>query len=523
MAGWEADMALMPGQDQLVGAYLRDAITESARTRRPINRELPTFQPDGTRRWLQAIGEVHFHEAQPVKAIGIVKDISDEKETQSRLFSMANHDALTGLPNRRHFLEKFEATLLTRGASGALLLIDLDNFKDVNDTGGHDVGDALLKAFARRLEEVVKNGVVARLGGDEFGVLLPDIQQPMAERQALALLASLREPVTIFGRQEIVRLSAGLTTFPADGRDATALLKNADLATYAAKARGRNSLVTYKSEIREASEWRVTVCSDVEDALASNQFVPYYQPKISLKTGQITGFEALLRWEHPKGLRSPGAILPAFDVPELSRAICSRMLDRIVIDMKQWQGQNLAFGRVAFNASAAEFDGFDLVNRVLRKLRGIGLPPECIGLEVTETVFLGKNSDAIVNSLKQLHDAGVEIALDDFGTGYASLTHLQKFPVDVIKIDQSFIRGLSTDSGSQAITSVVLGLGRSLDMKVVAEGVETSEQAKLLSLGGCDEVQGYYFARPMPASEVPAFITNWRGNEEIGGTRQMAA
>ena len=240
---------------------------------------------------------------------------------------------MTGLPNRRHFLEKLEATLITRGASGALLLIDLDNFKDINDTGGHDVGDALLKAFARRLEESINDGVVARLGGDEFAVLMLGVQPGDAEYQAQTLLAKLREPVVVFGRQESIRLSAGLTAFPSDGRIAAELLKNADLATYAAKARGRNSLITYKSEIREASTSRVAVCAEVEQALASNQFMPFYQPKICLKTGRLTGFEALLRWDHPSGLRTPGAILPAFDVPELSRAICCRMLDRIVVDM----------------------------------------------------------------------------------------------------------------------------------------------------------------------------------------------
>lgn len=522
-SGTNAQGEAEPERENLMAAELRDLLEESVRNRKPINQELAFTQPNGRRRWLQAMGDIEFVDAEPSRVIGIVRDISEERETQHRLSNMANHDALTGLPNRRHFLERLDAALLTRGASGALILIDIDNFKDVNDTGGHDVGDALLKAFAKRLEEVTRGAVVARLGGDEFAVLLLDVQWMDAERRALSLLSKLREPLIIFGRRESVRLSAGLTTFPEDGRDATALLKNADLATYAAKARGRNSLVTYKSEIREASEWRVTVCTEVEAALAANQFVPFYQPKVSLKTGEIVGFEALLRWEHPKGIRTPGSILPAFDVPELSRAICSRMLDRIVIDMAHWTAQGLPFGRIAFNASAAEFDGYDLAGRVLRQLKSIGLPPSVLGLEVTETVFLGRDTDGITSALKQLHDAGVEIALDDFGTGYASLTHLQKFPVDVIKIDQSFIRGMITDSGSQAITSVVLGLGRSLGMKVVAEGVETAEQAKLLTISGCDQVQGYYFARPMCAADVPDFLKRWRGAAEIDDLSQKAA
>jgi EAL domain-containing protein (putative c-di-GMP-specific phosphodiesterase class I) len=314
-----------------------------------------------------------------------------------------------------------------------------------------------------------------------------------------------------------IRLSAGLTIFPADGNGAAELLKNADLAVYAAKARGRNTLVTYDSSLRQESQRRVALCSEVKEALGTDRIVPFYQPKICLSTGQLEGFEALLRWQHPSGLRTPGTMLPAFDVPELSRALCSRMLEAIVADLAGWRKHNLPFGRVAFNASSSEFSGFDLVKRVLGELQGAAVPPSCLGLEVTETVFLGGGSGAIGPILEQLHKAGVEIALDDFGTGYASLTHLQEYPVDIIKIDQSFIRGLTTDSASQAITSVVLGLGRSLGMKVVAEGVETAEQAGYLKAAGCDQVQGYFFARPMPAGDVPDFVTSWRGAVELAG------
>jgi EAL domain-containing protein (putative c-di-GMP-specific phosphodiesterase class I) len=320
----------------------------------------------------------------------------------------------------------------------------------------------------------------------------------------------LREQIWFSGRVESLRLSAGLTTSPADATGGTELLKNADLALYAAKARGRNMLVSYDPRLREESRRRVIVCSEVRDALRGNQIIPFYQPKISLQTGELVGFEALLRWDHPAGIRAPGAMLPAFDVPELSRALCGRMIDRIISDLAFWQERHIQFGRVAFNASTSEFSGFDLVDRVLGQLQARALEPSAIGLEVTETVFLGGASDAIGPTLEQLHAAGVEIALDDFGTGYASLTHLQQYPVDVIKIDRSFINGLLTDSACKAITSVVLGLGRSLGMKVVAEGVETAEQTDCLKAAGCDQVQGYFFARPMPAAAVPDFVGNWR-------------
>jgi EAL domain-containing protein (putative c-di-GMP-specific phosphodiesterase class I) len=292
---------------------------------------------------------------------------------------------------------------------------------------------------------------------------------------------------------------------------------------YAAKAGGRNLLVRYTPEIRRETERKLRVCFDVQKALGTEEFVPYYQPKVSLKTGEIVGFEALLRWHHPEGIRTPGTILPAFDVPELSRAICTRMLDRVISDMSYWEGRGVEFGRVAFNASSFEFVGFDLAGIVLERLAAAKLQPSRIGVEVTETVFLGNESGAIVALLRKLHEAGVEIALDDFGTGFASLTHLQTYPVDVIKIDQSFIRTLLTDSGSQTITSVVLGLGRGLGMKVVAEGVETAEQLLYLQSAGCDQVQGYYFSRPMPFAEVADFIDRWRDRADLSGMPRQAA
>ena len=499
-------------RQELLDAFLLKAIQEAAPTRRPIDQELPCMQSDGTMRWLRALGEVEVANAKLVRAFGVVADVSDEKDTRARLSRWADQDPLTGLANRRRLLGKLEASLLKPGEAGALLLLDLDNFKDINDAGGHDVGDALLRAFGQRLEHAAgKAAFVARLGGDEFVVVLPKkAEKAITERWAGRLLAKLREPLSFSGRVESVRLSAGLTTYPADATGAAELLKNADLALYAAKARGRNILVSYDPKLREESRRRVIVCSEVRDALRGNQIIPFYQPKISLQTGELVGFEALLRWDHPAGIRTPGAMLPAFDVPELSRALCARMIDRIIADLASWQGRQIQFGRVAFNASTSEFSGFDLVDRLLGQLQARALAPSAIGLEVTETVFLGGASDAIGPTLEELHAAGVEIALDDFGTGYASLTHLQQYPVDVIKIDRSFINGLLTDSACKAITSVVLGLGRSLGMKVVAEGVETAEQTDCLKAAGCDQVQGFFFARPMPAAAVPDFIGNWK-------------
>ena len=380
----------------------------------------------------------------------------------------------------------------------------------------------LLRDFARRLYEAATSQFVARLGGDEFAVILSGVDKMRAEYLARALLAATSGPVLVFGRAIRVHVSAGLALFPVDGRNAAELMKSADLALYEAKARGRDLLVNYAPEFRAALDRREAICSEVRDALPENQFLPYYQPKIRLEDGRIAGFEALLRWNHPAGLRTPGSMLPAFDDPELSRALCRAMLDRIITDVARWQAKGLSFGRIAFNASSSEFGEFDIADYLLRRLRTMGIKTSSFGLEVTETVFLNGAAESIRATLAKLRKAGIEIALDDFGTGFASLTHLQEFPVDVIKIDQSFIRGLVTDAGSRAITSAVLSLGRSLGKTVVAEGVETAEQARLLKVGGCEEVQGFYFARPMPGDDVPTFLENWRGIEEIGALEQAA-
>jgi diguanylate cyclase (GGDEF)-like protein len=505
-----------------IESVLLDAAAEAFPTRKPIDHVLPLVD-GGKTRWLHAVGEIEVVDARPGRAFGIVRDITREKETEIRLSRLANHDQLTGLANRRQLLDRLDAALRANGGAGALLLIDLDDFKDVNDTDGHDIGDALLKAFARRLEGLVqKPSLVARLGGDEFVILLPNnAERSVVKRWASSLLQRAGDSLSFAGYSKSIRLSAGLTMFPADGAGSADLLKNADLAVYAAKAAGGGTVVGYDPRFRDESLKRLQVCAEVKDGLVGNQFVPHYQPKVCLATGELVGFEALLRWNHPAGIRTPGAILPAFQVPELSRALCTRMLERIVYDLAGWQARGVPFGRVALNASAAEFNGFDLANQILGRLGTFDLSPSCLGLEVTETVFLDGSTDSISAMLKPLHDAGIEIALDDFGTGYASLTHLREYPVDVIKIDQSFIRRLTTDPASQAITSVVLGLGRSLGMKVVAEGVETAEQAACLRAGGCDQVQGYFFARPMPATAVPGFIASWP--REIDALRLSAA
>lgn len=510
-------------RERLIAKELLPAAEESLASRKALDHEFACRMPNGQMRCLHAIGDVESVKGQPRRVVGIIRDVTEDREALERLTRIANHDALTELPNRRYFQERIESVLRERNSKGALLIVDIDRFKDLNDASGHDIGDMLLRDFGRRLQEAAGGAFVARLGGDEFAVLLPASERMEAEHLARTLIAPLSGPIVVFGGSATVQVSAGLAMYPADGRVATDLLKSADLALYEAKARGRNMLVTYAPEIREASEQRARIRAEVRDALPKKQFVPFYQPKIDINAGQIVGFEALIRWDHPDGMRSPGAFMPALEDPELSRLLCAAMLDAIIADMARWQVQELPFGRIAFNASSSEFSGFDLAGHLTWRLRSIGVPPSRFGVEVTEAVFLDSETEAINTTLEKLRAAGIEIALDDFGTGFASLTHLQTFPVDVIKIDQSFVRRLATDAGSRAITAAVVGLGHSLGKKVVAEGAESAEQVRLLKATGCDQVQGYYFGRPMPSENVPKFIANWRGAEQMSAVEKSAA
>lgn len=509
-------------RERMIARVLVPAIEESLNTRKPLDLEFTLPQPNGDLKHLHAVGDVeddgHF-----LRLTGIMRDVTEDKEALRRLTHIANHDALTELPNRRFFQEKIEQALRKRNARGALLTIDIDRFKDLNDSGGHDVGDMLLRDFGRRLMEAAGNAFVARLGGDEFAVLLPVGDRMEAEHVARLLIAELCGPLVVFGRSTSVQVSAGLTMYPEDGSDATDLLKNADQALYQAKARGRNMLVTYTADIRKARDERMRVCAEVRQALPEKQFVPFYQPKIRLDTGEVAGFEALIRWDHPSGIKAPGYFSAALEEPELSRQLCAAMLDRILADMARWQARDLPFGRIAFNASSSEFSDFDLAGHLTWRLQAIGIAPTRIGVEVTEQVFLDGDSDFIVATLARLRKAGVETALDDFGTGFASLTHLQDFPIDVIKIDQTFISRLTTDAASRAITTAVLSLGHSLGKTVVAEGVESAEQALLLKAARCDEVQGFYFGRPMPGSHVPKFLETWQTTEQVQALKRSAA
>ncbi|MBB4040738.1 diguanylate cyclase (GGDEF)-like protein/PAS domain S-box-containing protein [Microvirga flocculans] len=467
--------------------------------------------PSGEVRWLRARAE----QAGPDRIVGVTFDISEQKEAEEEIWRSANHDALTGLPNRNLFQRRLEAALEKAeqdGTSVSLLSIDLDDFKDINDTLGHDAGDAVLQETARRLSKLVRDcDTVARIGGDEFAVLVIDPMKLEDAAHLGSLIAeSLRQPLTHRRRTLISRVSIGIAAFPNHDRKPAELVKDADIAMYQAKAEGRNRVVTYSPEMRKPIEHRVSLSRGIREAIAKGEIVPFYQPKVSLATGEVIGLEALARWIHPsKGILTPGFFGAVFEDHEVAASIGKLLTSKVAADVRQWIDQGLSIGRIALNLSPAEFSQEGIVDNMLSAFDRFTVPSALFEVEVTETVLLGKNSDNVSSALAALRNHGVQIALDDFGTGYASLTHLKQFPVDHIKIDQSFVSDLEHDPDDEAIIATVIRLGKSLNLQVTAEGVETHGQARRLRELGCDHAQGYLYARPMAASQVSELLSRW--------------
>jgi diguanylate cyclase (GGDEF)-like protein len=452
----------------------------------------------------------------PTRMVGLLMDITARKQGEDELRWAAHHDPLTRLPNRKLFslaLDKALEDAQEADASVGLVIVDVDGFKTLNDTLGHVAGDAALVEVAKRLRIAVANeATVARLGGDEFAIIIPGFGAGDANAKPLDnILQEMDTHIAHDGRLIEISLSIGTATFPFDADDAGALLKSADLALYAAKAGGSGNARRFLPSMREAAESEKQMLVNAREALLNQQIMPFYQPKICLRTGQIMGFEALLRWHHRDlGIQPPASILSAFDDPKLAPELTDRMLRRITDDMAQWLDQGLAFGRIAMNGAPEDFRRGDLANRILERLAATGVAPTRFELEITETVLIGKHADEVGTALRALREEGVTIGLDDFGTGYASLMHLKQFPIDVLKIDQSFVSRLTSDKQQDAaIIGALIDLAKNLGIQTVAEGVETQLQAFMLRRRGCDLGQGYFFARPLASIHVPAFIDEW--------------
>jgi diguanylate cyclase (GGDEF)-like protein/PAS domain S-box-containing protein len=452
---------------------------------------------------------------QPLRMIGTLQDVTARKRYEDGLLRAAHYDSLTQLPNRVLFAERLEEALNAARRSErhvGLVVLDVDRFKTVNDSLGHDAGDVLLREIARRLtRRAPLSATVARLGGDEFAIILPDLESIEARGRIVErLLAQVAGPMFHDGRQIEVSLSAGSAVAFADGITSEDLHKSADLALYAAKSEGMGRLSYFRHDFRDAAAQRTQMLQNARQALKGDRIVPFYQPKVCLRTGACVGFEALLRWHDTQGLQAPAGISAAFDDPGLSVQLTDRMLDRVVADMVRWHDRGIPFHSIAVNGSAGDFMRGDFAERILERLLKAELPPSVIELEVTETVFLGQLAETVSAALTMLSSQGVQISLDDFGTGYASLTHLKQFPVDSIKIDRSFVSMLgAAETEDDAIVGAVIDLAGNLDIRTVAEGIETSAQLAHLVVKGCDVGQGYLFGRPMAGAQVAEVIAAW--------------
>lgn len=445
------------------------------------------------------------------RVLVVARDITHQKNSEEHALWMANHDALTKLPNRVLLQPRLDelAALPPAMRNYALLVLDIDNFKLINDSFGHDAGDALLCGFAERLKCALRSeDLIARLGGDEFAVVLRAESDAEIASAADRIFAELQQPFTHGGRVLECNTSIGAALFPRDGSQRSELMKAADMALYAAKSAGRGQLKIFQSAMRGEVQTRSSMVYLARRALDCDDIVPYYQPKVSLRTGKIAGFEALLRWRDPSGrLQLPDKLKAAFDEPALSAAISDRMIESTLADVRRWLDAGIDFGHVAINAAAAAFRSGNVAEELLDKLAQRGIPTHRLQVEVTETVFLGRGADHVKRTLRKLNAAGVRIALDDFGTGHASLSHLMQFPVDALKIDRSFIRGIGRTGEAEAITKAIVNLGHSLEIEIIAEGIETQAQEQHLIGLGCQTGQGYLYSKAVAAEMVGEMLS----------------
>ncbi|MFL5233275.1 MAG: EAL domain-containing protein, partial [Microvirga sp.] len=432
----------------------------------------------------------------------LIEHLGARQTLEQRLEHMAHHDALTDLPNRLRLRQATENELarVQRGETIAVLCLDLDHFKSVNDTLGHPAGDCLLRTVAERLRQSVREtDIVARVGGDEFAVVQVAAEQPrgaivLADR----LIETLAKPFDLDGHQVVIGTSIGIALAPSDGLDTDQLMKNADMALYRAKADGRGVSRFFEPEMDAKMQARRTLEIDLRKALVEDEFELYYQPLVNLQSDAVSGFEALLRWNHPtRGLVPPSEFIPVAEEMGLIVPLGEKILRQACTEAAGWPDDI----KVAVNLSPVQFKSKTLALAVISALASSGLPPHRLELEITESVLL-QDSELTLTTLHQLRALGVRIAMDDFGTGYSSLSYLRSFPFDKIKIDQSFVRDMSGKEDSIAIVRAVAGLGKNLGMATTAEGVETQEQLRYLRQEGCTEVQGYLFSRPMPARNI---------------------
>nr|WP_059419982.1 EAL domain-containing protein [Sulfuricella sp. T08] len=445
----------------------------------------------------------------------IARDISERKRFEERLLHQSNHDALSGLPNRLLFHDRLGQVLAHAQASHtdhlmAVMLLDLNRFKIINDTLGHDVGDVLLKEAALRFATCMRGGdTIARWGGDEFAFLLPNLGHfEEAAEVAASILNVLSQPFLLAGKEIFVSASIGITLYPTDEQTREALIQNAEVAMYRAKEQGESAYQFFTGDMNARAFERLAMENSLRKALDRNELLLYYQPQVDLETGKISGMEALLRWRHPElGMVSPAQFIPLAEETGLILPIGAWVLREACRQNKAWQDAGMARMRVSVNLSARQFQQQDIVEMTASALQESGLSADCLELELTES-YIMKNPEVAISTLKRLEEMGVFLSVDDFGTGYSSLSYLRRFPIHCLKIDQSFVRDIPGNVDAVAIVSAIVAMARSLMLELVAEGVETREQLDYLKQLQCNRMQGYLFSRPIPAQEFEELVKN---------------
>jgi diguanylate cyclase (GGDEF)-like protein/PAS domain S-box-containing protein len=467
--------------------------------------------------WL-AIETVFDSNGDVLRRIGLISDITDQKRAEETIWRQANYDALTELPNRRLFLDRLKHETVRAQRAGrlvALMFIDLDRFKDVNDTFGHHMGDLLLVEAARRISECVRvTDTVARLGGDEFTVIMSDLVHTDRVTQiAQEMIDSLAQPFSLRGEVAYVSASIGITIFPSDTQDVEVLLTNADQAMYVSKGLGRNRYSYFTGSLQSTAQTRLQLGKDLRTALSAGQLELYAQPIVDLASGRVVKAEALLRWRHPAyGMVPPMQFIPIAEESNLINEIGEWVFRESAQTAKKWQEARQAgapdapdaeYIQISVNKSPRQFLSGNTEETWVDYLKQLGLPTECIAIEITEGVLLHDRPE-VARKLAQFHDAGIRVSLDDFGTGYSAMAYLKTFPIDYLKIDRLFVRDMATDPDAHAIVEAIIVMAHKLGLEVIAEGIETAEQRDMLKAAGCDYGQGFFFAKPMPAADVAA-------------------
>ncbi|HET7546988.1 MAG TPA: EAL domain-containing protein, partial [Usitatibacter sp.] len=510
--GRNMDFLLAGDTEQPALAEIRMALRE----RREGHAVLRNYRKDGTPFWNEyTVAPVRDDAGSVTHYVGVMNDVTESKNYEEQLARQANFDTLTGLANRNLLRDRLQQAIVRArrdSATLAVLFLDVDHFKMVNDSLGHTVGDEMLRIVAGRLASCVRESdTVARLGGDEFVILLVtrsgdgsaevDVNSVVEK-----ILARLGEPVTLGEREVRPAASIGVSIYPQDGSDADTLLRNADAAMYRAKELGRGRFQFFTADMHERIRRRVELESSLRRALERGEFELHYQPQVSLDDGRIVGVEALLRWRHPeRGLIGPAQFIGFAEESGLIVPIGAWVLREACAQNKRWQEQGLPRIPVAVNVSARQCEQEDLDDVVRSALELSGLAPECLELEITESISM-TNPDESVPLMRRLKATGVALSIDDFGTGFSNLAYLKRFPIDRLKIDLSFVREITTDPGSLAISEAIITLSHSLNLKVLAEGVETDGQLALLAARRCDQVQGFFFSPPVPAAELAALL-----------------